>query len=146
MSTAPRTSGPASRRSVVTAMGALGLTGALVACGEGNGNGGEEGEATPEAPGNDVLTTVSEVPEGGGIILEEHKVVVTQPEPGDFRAFSAVCTHRGCLVSDVSGGTINCACHGSSFAIEDGSVTGGPATSPLPEEALTVEGDELRLG
>ena len=38
------------------------------------------------------------VPVGGGVILTKDEVVVTQPEAGTFKAFSAVCTHQGCLV------------------------------------------------
>jgi Rieske Fe-S protein len=48
-----------------------------------------------------VVGTTSEVPEGGGTVFREQKVVVTQPEAGDFKAFTAVCTHQGCLVDRV---------------------------------------------
>jgi Rieske Fe-S protein len=70
---------------------------------------------------------------------------VTQPEQGTFKAFSAVCTHQNCLVSQVRDGTIDCACHGSRFSITDGSVEQGPATRPLPEERIAVEGNSVRL-
>jgi Rieske Fe-S protein len=71
--------------------------------------------------------------------------VVTQPTSGQFKCFTAVCTHQGCIVSDVSDGTINCACHGSQYSIEDGSVVQGPATFPLSEEKITVTGDQISL-
>jgi Rieske Fe-S protein len=48
-----------------------------------------------------VVGTTSDVPEGGGTVFREQKVVVTQPEAGDFKAFTAVCTHQGCLVDRV---------------------------------------------
>lgn len=73
-------------------------------------------------------------------------MVVTQPEEGEFKAFSAVCTHAKCLVSTVSDGTINCPCHGSKFSITDAAVEAGPATRPLPAEQITVEGGAIRLG
>ena len=75
-----------------------------------------------------MLTTTSEIPVGGGTIFADEQVVVTQPTEGEFKAFTAVCTHQGCHVSSVSDGTINCACHGSQFSIDDGSVEPGPAT------------------
>ncbi|CAM5742100.1 hypothetical protein SHIRM173S_00118 [Streptomyces hirsutus] len=78
------------------------------------------------------------------MLLEDEKVVVTQPEQGDFKAFSAICAHRNCLVASVSDGTVDCACHGSRFRITDGSVERGPATGALPAERITVEGNSIR--
>ncbi|MET9955735.1 Rieske (2Fe-2S) protein [Streptomyces sp. NPDC006339] len=100
--------------------------------------------ATPSAPG-DVLARTSEIPVGGGKIFKEEKVVVTQPEAGRFRAFSAVCTHQGCLVATVADGTIDCRCHGSRFRVADGSVAAGPATRPLPAETINVSADTITL-
>jgi Rieske Fe-S protein len=87
---------------------------------------------------------VSDIPVGGGRIISDQQVVVTQPAAGTFACFGAVCTHQGCLVTDVSAGTINCACHGSRFNIADGSVAGGPAPRPLPPVGISVEGDTIR--
>ena len=42
-------------------------------------------------------------------------------------------------MSNVDGGTINCTCHNSKFAITDGSVKQGPATKPLAAKELKVE-------
>ena len=72
----------------------------------------------------------SEIPVGGGKIFAADKVVVTQPTAGDFKAFSAVCTHQGCVVADIKGEDIDCTCHGSKFSIKDGSVLKGPRPSP----------------
>ncbi|MFE9997979.1 Rieske (2Fe-2S) protein [Streptomyces avermitilis] len=91
------------------------------------------------------LAKTSDIPVGGGTIFKDEKVVVTQPEQGEFKAFSAVCTHQGCTVSTVSDGTINCPCHGSKFRITDASVAAGPAPRPLPAEKITVEGNSIRL-
>ncbi|MEY9489569.1 Rieske Fe-S protein [Streptomyces calvus] len=82
---------------------------------------------------------------GGGRIFKDEKVVVTQPEEGDFRAFTAICTHQNCVVAEVADGTINCACHGSRFKIADGSVDRGPATRALPGERIAVDGNSIRL-
>ena len=60
----------------------------------------------------------SEVPVGGGVILEDADYVVTQPTKGEFKAFSKICTHQGCPVAEVTGGNINCKCHGSQFSVE----------------------------
>ncbi|MFE4218616.1 Rieske (2Fe-2S) protein [Streptomyces sp. NPDC056844] len=129
----------ARRRTVLSAGAATLVTG----CGSSGGGGG--GESSPPATGGGELARTSEIPVGGGTIFEDRKVVVTQPAAGEFKAFSAVCTHAGCIVSSVADGTIDCACHGSRFAIGDGAVEQGPATRPLPAERITVEGGSIRL-
>jgi Rieske Fe-S protein len=127
--------------------GTAGLTAALpllAACG--GSSAGDSGSArTQEAEAGTVLGPASAVPVGGGKIYGDANVVVTQPEAGTFKAFSATCTHQGCQVSKVASGTIDCACHQSRFSIEDGSVEGGPAPKPLPEVAISVQGDQLTL-
>ena len=92
-----------------------------------------------------VLAAVADVPVGGGIVRADRDVVVTQPVSGTFKAFSATCTHQGCAVSEVANGTINCPCHGSRFAVADGSVTAGPATTPLPEKTVAVQDNAVVL-
>lgn len=84
------------------------------------------------------LVAAADVPVGGGVVLRDRSVVVTQPDEGEFRAFGAVCPHRECVVRSVAGGTINCLCHGSRFRIADGSVAGGPSPSGLPEHDVVV--------
>lgn len=89
------------------------------------------------------LVAVSEVPVGGGRVLPDEELVVTQPSEGVFRAFSAICTHRGCVVSQVSGGAIGCPCHGSRFSIEDGAVLAGPASQALRSVAVEATGGQV---
>ena len=102
--------------------------------------------ATGSAPAAGALAATSQVPDGGGKIIDGKNIVITQPRSGSFKAFSAICTHEGCIVSSVSNGTINCPCHGSKFSITDGAVVHGPATRPLPPIAINVEGTSIFLG
>ena len=94
----------------------------------------------------DALASTTDIPVGGGKIFPDKQVVVTQPAAGDFKAFSAQCTHQGCLVSQIQGAEIHCTCHGSIFSATDGSVLGGPAPGPLATKSVTVEGDSIVLG
>jgi Rieske Fe-S protein len=100
------------------------------------------GSPGPAAQANAIAKT-ADVPVGSGVIVDE--VVVTQPSAGEFKGFSAICTHAGCTVNEVADGTINCPCHGSKFNL-DGSVANGPASKPLEAQALTVQGDSIVLG
>jgi len=91
------------------------------------------------------LTSTKDIPVGGGKVFEKEQLVITQPNEGEFKGFSAICTHQGCSVNQVKGGTINCPCHGSKFEVGDGSVRSGPATKPLPYRSLKVDGDQITL-
>ena len=95
---------------------------------------------TVDVPAADVIAQTSDVPVGGGLIVDD--VVITQETAGDFRGFSSVCTHRGCSVESVSGGLIVCPCHHSLFGL-DGSVAGGPASRALRSVSIKVEGGQI---
>lgn len=100
-----------------------------------------DGTETPSAGA--ALASASAVPVGGCFVNADAKVVVTQPTEGDFKAFSAVCTHQGCLVESSSDGEIPCPCHGSRFSLEDGSPVTGPATAALAAVEISVDGDSI---
>ncbi|WP_416980649.1 Rieske (2Fe-2S) protein [Streptomyces sp. T028] len=112
---------------------------------DGGGSSSDAADSTKSTAAGGALAKTTDIPEGGGRIFTAEKVVVTQPAKGDFKAFSAICTHQGCTVSTVADGTINCACHKSEFRIADGSVASGPATKPLPQKQITVQGDSITL-
>ena len=157
------------RRSVLAGAAGVGAAAVLAACGTAdngsgsgdgvNDNAGDSGaQTTPTAgtesrapdngagnAGGNVLAKTTDIPVGGGKIIDAEKVVVTQPTKGTFKCFSAVCTHAGCTVSGVSNGVISCPCHGSRFSATDGSVKGGPAPSPLAAKKVSVQGDSVVL-
>jgi Rieske Fe-S protein len=93
----------------------------------------------------ETLGKSADIPVGGGTVYADKSVVVTQPAAGTFKGFTAICTHRQCTVGSVSGGTINCPCHGSKYSITDGSVVNGPATSPRAAPKVGVSGDSIVL-
>ena len=152
---------PASSRRTVLACAGAACAAVLAGCSTYNSNNGgvagtqpapDSSSAAPPAPAGSgssaaaapaALAGTSDVPVGGGKILADKKIVLTQPQSGEFHGFSAVCTHAGCIVGSVSGGTINCPCHGSRFTITNGSVVNGPATSPLPPVSIRVQGSSI---
>jgi Rieske Fe-S protein len=84
---------------------------------------------------------------GGSIssTLNGEPILVSQPVAGTVVAFSAICTHQGCVVLPATA-EFDCPCHGSRFDAATGAVLGGPARSPLPEVAVTLDGDSVRAG
>ncbi|NYD41712.1 Rieske (2Fe-2S) protein [Nocardioides panaciterrulae] len=110
----------------------------------GSGGGGSAGGAAPAQAGTK-LGSVADVPVGGGKVFADEEVVVTQPTQGVYKAFSAVCTHAGCVVNRVADGSIICPCHLSRFSVADGSVQGGPAPRPLPEVKVDVKGGQASV-
>lgn len=151
-----------SRRRVLTGGATLAAATGLAACGGSDGGSDGGSGATSSAPaggssapaaggsgsggGGGATVQTSQVPVGGGYVDEGAKVVVTQPTQGQFKAFTAVCTHEQCLVDQVAAGKIECPCHGSVFNAETGAVEKGPAEAPLAATQVTVEGSTLRIG
>jgi Rieske Fe-S protein len=130
----------------------------LAACGDDSGSTATDAGSTsspsddPSASSEDTgstggggtaLASTSDVPVGGCFVVAASKIVLTQPTEGDFKAFTAVCTHQGCIVESSTEGDIPCPCHGSKFSLDDGSPQSGPASSALAAVEITVDGDSI---
>ena len=140
----PISSSDLTRRGMIRGVAAGGLAlPVLAACGDEGG-----GAAAPSTPTAAVSVSVAaaDVPVGGGTILADDLVVVTQPTEGEFKAFTATCTHQGCPVNAIKDGEIVCPCHASHYSIADGSVISGPAPKALASFPIAVEGDQIVVG
>jgi Rieske Fe-S protein len=139
------------RRTVLQVSGVLAVGGVLAACGGGAGSepsGAAAGVASDAAGSSGegaAIALVGDVPVGGGVVNDEVAIVVTQPSDGSIKAFTAVCPHQGCLVSEVVDNEIICPCHDSRFSAVDGAVLQGPATEGLAAASVVVQGDSIVL-
>lgn len=146
MSPNPVPTPPTSRRQVLCGLAVAlavpaGVAG-LAACSSPDGGG--EGSPPPAPPGG---TPLSQVPVGGGVVVEAASgpVVISQPTAGTVRAFSAVCPHQGATVNPPQAGTIVCPRHGSRFDPATGALQKGPAQTGLPEVPSRVENGNVVL-
>jgi len=143
MSTEPAQRHPAcanvSRRALLVAGGA-GTALALAACAPTNSGAGTGSAASTPTE----IALLSDVPVGTAVavMLNGSQVIVSQPTAGTVVAFSAICTHAGCMVAPEKTG-LNCPCHQSLFDIATGAVLKGPATEPLAPVAVTLDGDRV---
>ncbi len=142
------------RRTVLQVGGLMAVGGLVAACSSSTGTAATSSAIAPAStaaastapsPAGTSLAAVADVPVGGGVILQDAALVVTQPSAGEMKAFSAICTHAGCLVGSVVDNEIICPCHDARFSATDGSVLQGPATEPLAESAVSVQGGNVVL-
>jgi nitrite reductase/ring-hydroxylating ferredoxin subunit len=142
----PTSGSSLSRRTVIKHAGlaAAAIAGLSACTNYGAPAAGQPSGAATRAGGSGVTAKTAEIPVGSGKVFPAAQTVVTQPQAGKFKAFTAVCTHQQCIVADVTN-TINCQCHGSKFSITDGSVVTPPAQTPLAEKKVTVKGDTVSV-
>jgi Rieske Fe-S protein len=139
--TTPASGGMASSGMSSSAPSSAATSGSSGTTAQGSGSSGTGSSMS----GGTVLGTTAEIPVGGGMIFTAAKVVVTQPVKGEFKAFSAVCTHVGCILDKVANGIIYCPCHGGQFKITTGAVVAGPPPTPIAAKPISVEGGKITL-
>jgi cytochrome b6-f complex iron-sulfur subunit len=90
--------------------------------------------------------TTVDFPVGQGKVVpvNDKPVIIVNTAQGGLKAFSAICTHLGCIVEwDEPRQFILCPCHDGRFNAANGAIISGPQPAPLPELALTVEADAV---
>ena len=138
----------ASRRLFLAGGVALAGVGVLAACSTsgsapaGNTSGGGATTAPPQPAG---LVALADVPVGGAVSAKDsdgQPIIVAQPTAGTVVAFSAVCTHLGCIVVPKADKLV-CPCHGSIFQAASGRNVSGIAPSPLPPVQVSVKDGQV---
>lgn len=103
---------------------------------------------TAGAAGRVLAGTTTELPVGKGKTVNvAGKPALVINTPQGLRAFSAVCTHLGCIVKwDETKGYIWCPCHDGRFNPVTGAVISGPPPAPLQALPVQQEGDKIYVG
>ena len=103
-----------------------------------------------QAVGGRVLVgTTADIPPGKATVLpvNDKPVIVVHTQDGQVRAFSAICTHLGCVCEwEEKRQFILCPCHDGRFNALTGAVMAGPPPAPLPPVATVVEGGNIYVG
>lgn len=99
------------------------------------------------AGGRVLAATTADLPVGSGkVVAMGSKPVILVNTTGGVKAYSAVCTHLGCIVAyDSTSSQIVCPCHDGRFSPANGGVISGPPPQPLAPIAVTVEKDQIFL-
>lgn len=87
----------------------------------------------------------ADLPLGSGRIIRVNKkaVALVKTQEGQVKAFSAVCTHLGCIVQyKEDKKNFQCNCHGSVFDLSGKNIA-GPAPKPLSPFRVDVKGDAI---
>lgn len=101
----------------------------------------------PGAGGRVLAATTEDLPVGTGkvVAMGSSPVIVINTE-GGVKAYSAVCTHLGCIVGyDSTIAHIVCPCHDGHFNPASGAVISGPPPQPLKPVGVAVEKDQIYL-
>lgn len=99
-----------------------------------------------ESGGRAQVGTLADFPAGQGKVapVNDKPVIIVNTQQGGLKAFSAICTHLGCITEwDERRQIILCPCHDGRFNPINGDVISGPPPSPLPEMLVAVEGENI---
>lgn len=99
-------------------------------------------------PERTVVGTLADFPPDTGTVLlvGNQPVIITNPQGKGLQAFSAICTHLGCVVHWNENGFIQSPCHDGRFNAMTGAVISGPPPRPLPRYQLAMEGENVIVG
>lgn len=87
------------------------------------------------------------VPEGSAVIVAgDRPYVIAQPAAGKYIAFDATCAESAGTVAADDGLVLTCAEDGSVYDGATGAVSSGPATDPLTEVPVRLDGQTLIVG
>src|SRR5512143_2438501 len=92
---------------------------------------------------------VEDFPLGSGTVVSvgDKPVIVVNTKAGGLKAFSAICTHLGCVVYwHAQKNIIHSPCHDGIFNPLNGAVISGPPPRPLPEYELVVKDGKVLVG
>lgn len=105
--------------------------------------------ASVSDPDSTLVGSITDFPVGTGrvVSVNDKAVIIINTKAGDLKAFSAICTHLGCIVYwDNKKNVIHSPCHDGLFNPVTGAVVGGPPPRPLPAYELWIKNGKVYVG
>ncbi len=103
----------------------------------------------PGYAGPTMVAALADIPVGTGKVVpvDNRPVIIVNTADGGVKAFSAICTHLGCVVDWNKGkNVIQSPCHDGRFNPVTGAVVSGPPPRPLPPYELSVKEGKIYIG
>ncbi len=91
---------------------------------------------------------IKDLPPGKTVNVQVNgKDILVVNAGGVYFAIGNICTHTGCKLSNgvLTGESLRCSCHGSTFSMRTGQVIKGPAKKPAQTYPISYEGGEIRV-
>ena len=99
--------------------------------------------------GRTLVGAVTDFPVNSGqvVSVNDEPVIIVNTEAGGIEAYSAICTHLGCITYWHEQRTvIQCPCHDGRFNPLNGAVISGPPPRPLPTYDLEIVEGQVYVG
>jgi len=99
--------------------------------------------------GRTLVGTVGDFPFSSGEVVpvNDEPAIIVNSEVGGIKAYSAICTHLGCVVYwHEQRQVVQCPCHDGRFNPLNGAVISGPPPRPLPSYELKIVNGEVYIG
>lgn len=99
--------------------------------------------------GPTMVGAIGDFPMGDGrvVAVNDKPVIIVNTKAGGVKAFSAICTHLGCVVNwSGKKNVIQSPCHDGLFNPVSGAVVGGPPPRPLPAYEVVIKDGKVYVG
>jgi len=93
-----------------------------------------------------IAARINEIPVNSAKIVKlgNKPLILVHTETGEYKAFSATCTHLGCVIEyrGDKGGYFHCNCHGGEYDLSGKNIS-GPPPKPLTPYSVSIKDQSI---